>query len=152
MGVLGPDSRVAVLGGGGFLGRHVVRELASRGIAAIVPRTADGWDFRDAGSAARFFEDTRPQVAINCAARQGGLAAQQAHPADLYRDNLLIGLNAMHAAQQAGVAKYVDIVAACSYISFWSYMIPCVEYSGKMTRSIPGRPRFMPTTMSAICR
>ena len=31
-------------------------------------------------------------------------------------------------------------------------MMPWVEYSGKITRSMPGRPVFMPTTMSAILR
>ena len=31
-------------------------------------------------------------------------------------------------------------------------IMPWVEYSGKITRSIPGRPVFMPTTMSAILR
>jgi hypothetical protein len=43
-------------------------------------------------------------------------------------------------------------VAAVSYISFSSYMIPCVEYSGKITRSMPGRPFFMPTSISPILR
>jgi hypothetical protein len=43
-------------------------------------------------------------------------------------------------------------VAAFSYISALSYMIPCVLYSGKMTRSSPGRPTFMPSTIDAIWR
>jgi len=42
------------------------------------------------------------------------------------------------------------IDAAVAYISAESYMIPCVEYSGNTTRSIPGRPLFIPTTISAI--
>ena len=43
-------------------------------------------------------------------------------------------------------------VDAVSYISFESYMIPCVLYSGKITRSMPGRPFFMPTSMSPMAR
>jgi hypothetical protein len=31
-------------------------------------------------------------------------------------------------------------------------MMPWVEYSGKITRSIPGRPIFMPFNISAILR
>ena len=41
-------------------------------------------------------------------------------------------------------------VEAVSYISFESYMMPCVEYSGKITRSMPGSPIFMPMIISAI--
>ena len=41
---------------------------------------------------------------------------------------------------------------AVSYISRSSYMMPCVEYSGKITRSMPGRPIFMPSIISAILR
>ncbi len=43
-------------------------------------------------------------------------------------------------------------VEAVSYISLLSYMIPWVLYSGKITRSMPGRPTFIPTIMSAILR
>ncbi len=41
-------------------------------------------------------------------------------------------------------------LAAVSNISLASYMMPWVLYSGKMTRSMPGKPIFMPTIISAI--
>ncbi|KAG1558641.1 hypothetical protein G6F48_013844 [Rhizopus delemar] len=41
---------------------------------------------------------------------------------------------------------------AVSYISLESYMMPWVEYSGKITRSMPGRPSFMPSTILAMLR
>lgn len=56
-----------------------------------------------------------------------------------------------HAAAKISVSS-PGIVAAVSYISFGSYMMPCVEYSGNTTRSMPGSPDFMPTTISAILR
>lgn len=106
---------VAVFGGGGFLGSHLVESLRSRGCEPTVPRTADGWDFRDLGNVTRFLRETKPAIVFNCAARQGGLAYQQKFPADIYYDNLLLGLNSLHAASQNGVRKYVNVVAACSY-------------------------------------
>ncbi len=109
------QTRTAVLGGGGFLGGYVARELRRRGVEPIIPRTADGWDFREPSSAARFFEHYRPQVVFNCAARQGGLEYQRLYPADVFHDNMLMGLHTLHAAQHAGARKYVNIVAACSY-------------------------------------
>ena len=108
-------TRVAVVGGGGFLGSHVVHELAERSCKAIVPRTADGWDFRSPQSVADFFHEYRPQVVINCAAHQGGIAYQRKAPADIFDDNLLMGLHTMKSARENGVRKYANIVAACSY-------------------------------------
>lgn len=109
------STRVAVLGGGGFVGSHVVTALRRRGLDPVIPRTADGWDFRDPANAARFFDQHRPELVINCAARQGGLEYQRLYPADIYYDNLLLGLHAMHAAAHGGVRRYVDVIAACSY-------------------------------------
>jgi len=108
-------TNVAVLGGGGFLGRHVAVELRKRGGAPVIARTAEGWDFREPSSALRFFERYRPEVVFNCAARQGGLDYQRRYPADVFFDNMLMGLHSMHTASQAGVKKYINIVAACSY-------------------------------------
>ena len=43
-------------------------------------------------------------------------------------------------------------VAAVSIISSGSYMMPMVLYSGNTTRSMPGRPTFMPLIISAMAR
>ena len=108
-------TKVAVLGGGGFVGRHVVEILRARGIEPVVPTTAQGWDFRDPTNTARFFDANKPEIVINCAAHQGGLAYQRIHPAQIYRDNMLMGLNTLHEAWRCGARKYVNVVAACSY-------------------------------------
>lgn len=109
------NTKVAVIGGGGFLGGYVVKALKQRGCDPVVPRTADGWNFVEMDSAARFFDEHQPQLVINCAARQGGLEYQRLYPADIYHDNMLMGLNTLHAAQRAGAEKYVNVVAGCSY-------------------------------------
>lgn len=132
-----PALRVAVLGGGGFLGSYVVQALRARGAEPIVPRTRDGWDFRDPASAARFFAAHRPDVAVNCAARQGGLAYQRQAPADIFYDNMLLGLHALHAAAHAGVRKYVNIVAACSYPGYLDGVMREADYwSGPLHESV----------------
>ena len=128
---------VAVVGGGGFLGSHVVRELAERSCIAIVPRTADGWDFRSPRSVADFFREHRPQVVINCAAHQGGIAYQRMAPADIFDDNLLMGLHTMKSAREADVQKYVNIVAACSYPGYLDGTMTEEDYwSGPLHESV----------------
>lgn len=108
-------TRVLVAGGGGFLGSHVVRRLEARGCAPVVPRTADGWDLRKEAKATELMERYRPELVIDCAANQGGLAYVRRAPAEIFTDNMLMGLNLMRAAQSVGVQTYVSALAACSY-------------------------------------
>lgn len=108
-------ARVVVAGGGGFLGSHVVDRLRTRGADPVVPRTRDGWDFRDPERAAALMRRERPEVLIDCAANQGGLAYVRKVPADVFHDNLLMGLHLMRAASEVGVGTYVSALAACSY-------------------------------------
>lgn len=55
------------------------------------------------------------------------------------------------AAEKIAVSS-PGMVVAVSIISPGSYMIPMVLYSGNTTRSMPGRPSFMPLIISAILR
>ena len=58
---------------------------------------------------------------------------------------------AVEAAEKIAVSS-PGTVAAVAIISSLSYMIPMVLYSGNTTRSMPGRPSFMPLIISAILR
>lgn len=110
------NKRIVVTGGGGFLGSHIVKELQRKGCNNIaVPRTNDGYDFRELGTAVSYFSEKSPEIVFNCAAHQGGLGYQQLYPGTIYYDNLVMGANIMEAARRAGVEKYVNVVAACSY-------------------------------------
>lgn len=129
--------RVAVLGGGGFLGRHIALELRKRGAEPVIARTADGWDFRELSNAVRFFERHRPDVVFNCAARQGGLQYQRQYPADIFYENMLMGLHTLHAASRSGIGKYVNIVAACSYPGYLDGVMSEDDYwSGPLHDSV----------------
>jgi GDP-L-fucose synthase len=108
-------TRVLVAGGGGFLGSHVVRLLRGRGADPAVPRTKDGWDLRRPESAAELMAKYSPELVIDCAANQGGLAYIAERPAEVFHDNMLLGVHLVRAAQEAGVRSCVSTLAACSY-------------------------------------
>lgn len=130
-------TRVVVTGGGGFLGQHLVALLHERGCEPLVPRTADAWDFRIRDSVQRYFEKTRPEIVFNCAARQGGLEYQRLYPADIFYDNMMMGLNTLDAAQRAGVAKYVNVVAGCSYPGYMQGPMSEADYwTGPLHESV----------------
>jgi GDP-L-fucose synthase len=112
------NRRVCVTGGAGFLGRFVLAELHRRGAREIFVPTIQQYDLVDGGAIDRMLADSRPDVIIHLAAKVGGIGANRAHPADFFYDNLMMGVQLMHRAWQAGVQKFVAIGTVCAYPKF----------------------------------
>jgi GDP-L-fucose synthase len=110
--------RVVVTGGAGFLGRAVVAALERRRPAEIVVPRSRQYDLRLGDQVRRLLADTRPDVIIHLAARVGGIGANQAHPAEFFYDNLMMGCQLQHEAWRAGVPKFVGVSTICAYPKF----------------------------------
>jgi GDP-L-fucose synthase len=107
--------RVMVTGGGGFLGRHVVRRLEEAGVRDVfVPRSRE-YDLRRPADIERALADGRPDVVIHLAAVVGGIGANRENPGRFFHDNAIMGIGLMEAARLAGVAKFVQVGTVCSY-------------------------------------
>ena len=107
--------KILIPGGNGFFGSHIVDKLKKVPCEIFIPKTKEGIDFRRKEDCFTYLEKTKPDIVINCAANQGGIAYHAGKQADLFMDNLLMGSYLMLAAQQSGVKKFVNIVAGCSY-------------------------------------
>ncbi len=107
--------RVLVTGGTGFLGRAVCAALAARGTGAVVAPTSAEYDLRDEAQVAEMFAEAQPDIVIHLAARVGGIGANQARPADLYVDNLLMGTYVIEEARRRSTPKTVLVGTVCSY-------------------------------------
>ncbi len=110
--------RVMVTGGSGFLGSYVVEALRRRGVQDAllsIPRRATD-DLRQ-------WEVCRRVVAgqdlvIPLAATVGGIGINREKPGEFFYDNLMMGVQLMEAARQAGVGKFVAIGTICAYPKF----------------------------------
>lgn len=109
------ERRVVVSGGAGFLGSSVVKQLKQYGPKEIyVPRSRE-YDLRDVEAIRELLVDHRPDVVLHLAARVGGIQANQAHPAEFFYDNLMMGVQFLHEAWKGGVEKFVTVGTVCSY-------------------------------------
>jgi GDP-L-fucose synthase len=110
-----PDRRVMVTGGGGFLGKAVVRRLETSGADEIfVPRSRD-YDLRTPKGIDGAIADGRPQMVIHLAAVVGGIGANRENPGRFFYENAIMGIQLMERARLAGVEKFVTIGTVCSY-------------------------------------
>jgi len=109
------DRRIAVTGGAGFLGGHVVEALRRRGCCDVfVPRRVD-YDLTDMDDVRRLYEDHRPQVVIHLAAKVGGIGYIKERPAEFLYENLMMGMQVMEEARRRGVEKLVAVGSVCAY-------------------------------------
>jgi len=108
------SKRIVVTGGSGFLGRHVVAALESRGSTVVVPRKAQ-YDLTKESAVERMFAELRPQIVIHLAAVVGGIGANQMSPGRFFFENVMLGALVMEHARLSGVEKFVGIGTICSY-------------------------------------
>ena len=120
--------RALVTGAGGFIGGHLVRALLERGeevCATDVKPDGEWHQVHDRAGCLPGFDLTDPAAArfvtrgagvvFALAADMGGMGYLTFHEADVLTSNLLISVNTVKAACEAGAAKVVYASSACVY-------------------------------------
>jgi GDP-L-fucose synthase len=110
------SSKILLTGGTGFVGKHVYKNLISRGVKPemiVVPRRKDN-DLRNMGNCMDLVKDV--DVIINLAGNVGGIGYNRDYPGTLFYDNLMMGVNLIEAARLTNkIQKFVQIGTICSY-------------------------------------
>lgn len=113
--------KIVIPGGGGFFGSHLVPRLVELGAEVFVPRQKDGWDLRNLSDVQRLYGRDSYDMVINLAANQGGIAYHNGKQGDMYYDNTVMSTFLMQEAQKAGIQKYVNVIAGCSYPGYGNH-------------------------------
>ena len=108
-----PLGKVLVTGGSGFLGRRVWDKLRCLGVDAKAVGSTHA-DLRDPMATDRLFAVTRPDTVIHCAARCGGIGANQATPYDYGTATARMAANVIDACVVYG-CRLVVVGTVCSY-------------------------------------
>ena len=103
-----------------MVGSAVVRRLESSPFATgspveLITRTRDQLDLCNQSSVDNFFSSERPDVVVFCAAKVGGIYANNTSPAEFGYENLAMATNAIHAAYQNDVQRFLFLGSTCIY-------------------------------------
>lgn len=107
--------KVLVTGGAGFLGSHLTPHLKELGAIVYIPRS-EKYDLRNYNDCLKVCRDK--DIVIHLAANVGGIGYNLEQPADLFDDNILMGVNMIRAAKKQNVEKFLALGTICAYPKF----------------------------------
>lgn len=107
--------RVYVAGHRGLAGSAIHRALLSRGADNIIKRSHEELNLTCQADVVDFFRAERPEVVFLCAAKVGGIHANDTYPAEFLYSNLAIQNNVIHEAWRSKVRRLVFLGSSCIY-------------------------------------
>jgi GDP-L-fucose synthase len=108
------NKRIWVAGHRGMVGRAVVRALADEP-CEVLTVDRQSCDLTRQSEVESWMADNKPDAIILCAARVGGILANDTYPADFIYDNLMIESHIIAAAHQQKTEKLLFLGSSCIY-------------------------------------
>ena len=109
------SAKIYVAGHRGMVGSAIVRELEKKGYRNIVTRTHAELDLTRQDAVETFFAEEKPEYVFLAAAKVGGIEGNSGAPADFMYDNMILEMNAIHAAWKNGCKKLEFLGSSCIY-------------------------------------
>lgn len=110
--------KVWVAGHNGMVGSAIYRALQKEHDCDILTVSRKDVDLRCQKSVAAWVQEHKPQAVFMCAAKVGGIYANDTYPADFLYDNLMIQNNIIHSCYQNDVEKLLFLGSSCIYPKF----------------------------------
>ena len=98
-----------------MVGSAIHRRLLKDGFTRVIGRTRSELDLLDRRSVREFFEQERPSIVIDAAAKVGGILANNEQPVEFLLQNLTIQNNLIEAAADTGARKLLFLGSSCIY-------------------------------------
>lgn len=109
------DSKIYIAGHRGMVGSAILRKLKELGYTNIITSTKGDLNLKNQEDVRNFFWSNKPEYVFLCAAKVGGIKANNDFKADFIYDNLMIQSNIIHSAKHFGVKKLLFLGSSCIY-------------------------------------
>ena len=109
------NSKIAVLGANGMVGRALIRKLIERGYENIISVARKDCDLTNQSDVNIWFDKERPEFLFDAAAKVGGIHANNIMPAEFIYNNLAIQTNVIEACRKYGAKKLCFLGSVCLY-------------------------------------
>ena len=110
-----PDSKIYVAGHQGLVGSAICRRLREKGFNNIIGRTREALDLERQAETQAFFEKEKPEYVFLCAAKVGGIWANDTYPAEFIYSNIMVQTNIIHSSYRSGARKLLFLGSSCIY-------------------------------------
>ena len=108
-------TKIYIAGHKGMVGSAVWRALDQLGYSNIIGKSSKELDLRNQAQVQKFYEQERPEVVIDAAAKVGGILANSEFPYQFLMENLQIQNNLIDGAHQHEVKKFIFLGSSCIY-------------------------------------
>lgn len=109
------NSKIFVAGHRGLVGSAVVRRLKKKGYRNIITVSKNKLDLRDQKNTFNFLKKIKPKYIIVCAAKVGGILANDTFKGEFIYNNLQIQNNLIHGAFLNGINNLIFLGSSCVY-------------------------------------
>lgn len=107
--------KIYVAGHRGMVGGAVCRALQAKGFKSILTQTREELNLTSQAEVRAFFEAEKPEVVVFAAAKVGGIHANNTYPSEFMYENMMMEMNAIHSAYEAGTKRFLFLGSSCIY-------------------------------------
>lgn len=113
--VLKKNSKIYIAGHKGLVGSSILKLLKKKGYKNLFFKERKDLDLRNQKETFNYLKKIRPEYVIICAARVGGIKANNIHRAEFLYDNLSIQNNLIHGSFIVNVKNLIFLGSSCIY-------------------------------------
>lgn len=113
--MISKKTKIYIAGHKGMVGSAIWRNLTANGFTNLIGKTSSELDLKDQKSVLFFFNNEKPEVVIDAAAKVGGILANNDYPYQFLMDNMLIQNNLIEFSLKFKVEKFIFLGSSCIY-------------------------------------